>query len=593
MRWGENNMIDNAALTTCVAAFADELARNGLKHAVISPGSRSTPLTILFNEHPEINTYINIDERSAAFFALGLAKATHQPTALICTSGTAAANYFPAIVEAKLSRIPLLVLTSDRPHELRQVGAPQSIDQIKLFGDHVKSFTEMPVPDGNDLTSKGFRSQARRMMMATLTAPKGPVHINLPFREPLVPNVNQPNLWENHRLTKPFNSGYGETSLSENEVIKLEEILETMQKGLIIVGPETTDETAELFAEVGKKYSLPILADPLSQLRTGPHNKAWIIETYDAFLRDPEIKSFFTPDVILRFGAMPVSKSLLQFLTNAHPAHYAIFDSGKEWLDPTHQVTDMFYTDTVQILRKLLTLSNNSSPHQAAWAEKWKNINEAARQTIITSSADSEWYEGQAVKELICELPEDATLFVGNSMPIRDLDTYLLNQDKRMRTLANRGANGIDGVVSSALGVAAVKGNAYLLIGDLSFFHDMNGLLIAKKYKIDLTIIVINNNGGGIFSFLPQADTVTDFENLFGTPADLDFSLVAQLYGAAYFHTETWDAYRSAISKRHGNAGLKIIEIKTDREQNTELHRALWRTISNQVKGCIDHEKFS
>ncbi len=572
------------ALTTCVASFVDELASMGVEQAVVSPGSRSTPLTMLFNEHPEINVFMNIDERSAGFFALGMAKATQKPTALICTSGTAAANYFPSLIEAKLSRVPLIVITSDRPHELRNVGAPQAIDQIKMFGDHVKSFIEMPVPDDTGETAKLFRSQARRAVMTSKAAPYGPVHMNLPFREPLVTDLKQKNLWEENRLPVPFKSTYGESHLSDQDADSLMHVVRTMRRGLIIVGPQTDERLAPLLAEFSRRMGIPVLADPLSQLRTGNHDKEWVMDTYDAMLREASLRDNMVPDVIIRMGPMPVSKPLLKYINQSKADHYILIDSGKEWLDPTHKLTEMVYADPVSALQQLLMANAISSDQQRNWGESWKKFNLKARNRIASELRVPEWYEGPVVSNLVKELPDNAILFAGNSMPIRDLDTFLINQDKKLITVGNRGANGIDGITSTALGVSAVKKNTYLLIGDLSFIHDMNGLLSAKLYRTDITIIVVNNNGGGIFSFLPQADSVESFDKLFATPADLDISLIAKLYEAAYFVAESWQAYKEAINASACMRGLKIIEVKTNRELNAKHHRNLWERISQDIK---------
>ncbi|MBM7643905.1 2-succinyl-5-enolpyruvyl-6-hydroxy-3-cyclohexene-1-carboxylate synthase [Scopulibacillus daqui] len=575
-------------LTRFCAAFVDELNRAGVKHVVVSPGSRSTPLAILLNSHPSIKVWMNIDERSAAFFALGMSKAG-EPAALLCTSGTAAANYYPAITEAKLSRVPLIVLTTDRPHELRDVGAPQAIDQIKLYGDHVKWFQEMPLPSDNEEMLRYARVSARRAVMTAQVQPSGPVHLNFPFREPLIPDLTIERLWdsglirEGHFLRTP-----GSYQLDDNQIEALLNIIQSRRKGLIVVGPQADDRLAENIVSLSERLGYPVLADPLSQLRSGSHSKENIIDCYDAFLRDSTIIKRLQPEVVIRFGAMPVAKSFLIYLKTMQPEYYMVVDESPEWREPTHLATDMVYAEPKRLCDALLD-KITAFREENSWLCLWRNINQAAKQEVLDFIDKAHWFEGQAVSELLASIKEkDAAVFVGNSMPVRDLDTFLLNQPQKIMTMANRGANGIDGVVSTALGASTAAENLFLIIGDLSLYHDMNGLLAGKLHQLNATIIVMNNNGGGIFSFLPQAKEANDFEQLFGTPTDLDFELVAKLYNMSYQKADSWPAFRKACKDALLTKGLKMIEVQTDRADNTEKHQQLWERMTAAVRNMMN-----
>lgn len=571
------------------AAFVDELTKMGVENVVVSPGSRSTPLAMLLNKHQDIKVWINIDERSAAFFALGMAKASKRPTALLCTSGTAAANYFPAIVEARLSRVPLIVLTSDRPHELRGVGAPQSIDQLKMYGENVKWFQEMPLPSGDASALRFSRTTARRAVTTSSVQPSGPVHLNFPFKEPLVPDLLLENLWESGRMSSgDFSMTAGSIAVSDDQIKSLTQAIKTMKKGLIVVGPQVDDDLTDHIIRLAECCGFPILADPLSQLRTGEHDKTWVMDCYDAFLREESFSETFKPDGVIRIGPMPVSKPFLLYLNKVQPNRYIVVDEGQGWREPTHLATDMVYADPCQLCQALLDELSDGPISNLGWGKAWMAVNQTARTEIEGYTSDGVWFEGQVISKLLPLLPSEAALFVGNSMPIRDLDTFLLNQTPNIMTFANRGANGIDGVTSTALGVSTVTHPLYLIIGDLSFFHDMNGLLAGKLHQLNATIIVINNDGGGIFSFLPQAQEAEDFEQLFGTPTGLNIEAVADLYQATYEKVDSWEAYCAFIRKTQKNSGLRIIELQTNRTDNTAKHKELWEQVSHSVRKVIE-----
>jgi 2-succinyl-5-enolpyruvyl-6-hydroxy-3-cyclohexene-1-carboxylate synthase len=580
-------MSNQEALTKYLAEFIQELVFSGIRDVVISPGSRSTPLAMLIAEHPSLTYHINIDERSAAFFALGIAKQSRKPVVLLCTSGTAAANYYPAIIEAKISRVPLIVLTADRPHELRDIGAPQSIDQIHLYGKHVKWFAEMAIPEVNEELLYYVRTTASRAVSTSIQAPAGPVHLNFPFREPLIP-ILEPSPFEQSKQAVISNPG--RLILQHGDVEKIGMELEKHRKGLIICGVIDEPEFIQSVLTLSKRLGYPILADPLSQLRSGNYNGDYIIDSYDAILKNAIEVEWISPEVIIRFGGMPVSKPLSLFMKKLQNVKHYIVDGGSGWRDPVKMGTHMLHADEIAFCQSITSYVKENM--DTKWLELWQQLNENARNIVIQTISDiQELDEGKVILELTKRVPNNCTLFVGNSMPIRDVDTFFHFNQKNIRLMANRGANGIDGVVSSALGASVYAENLFLIIGDLSFFHDLNGLLAAKMHHLNVTIIVINNNGGGIFSFLPQANESKKFENLFGTPIDIDFGHAVHMYGGKYHKVQDWKEFHESIYNAIQTAGLNVIEVPTNREQNVEIHREMWNRVSQEMKTLLNRDK--
>lgn len=593
--------------TLTVAAFLDELACAGVRHAVISPGSRSTPLAVLAAEHPAMTVWLQIDERSAGFFALGLAKARREPVALICTSGTAAANYYPAVAEARLSRVPLIVLTADRPTELRDVGAPQTILQAGMYGKHVKWDLDMPIPEGSDLKIRHARMAAVRAATVATESPAGPVHLNFPLREPLLPALDVPGLFETGRADgkSGIAASAGRKLPDERRIGELARDWRGIGRGLIVCGPMDEPGFPEAVKALSARTGWPVLADPLSQLRTGVGEEGWVIEAYDAFLRDEQTVEALKPELIVRFGAMPVSKPFLQYLEKHGDARYVVVDTG-DWREPALAAGEMVFADPVLFCRLMadaldglskpegVTTNDRSVPDRDGdWLRKWQRINRETAAVLADEGRErggEPLFAGGLIRELQQLLPAGSALVCGNSMAVRDLDTFFACRREPVRITGNRGANGIDGLVSTAAGFSAAGEKTVLLIGDLSFFHDMNGLLAAKMYDLDLTVVLINNDGGGIFSFLPQSSLERHFEELFGTPMGLDFGKAAELYGAAYTLAGDWPAFREAFGQAMNRGGLKIIELKSDRTINVEQHRRIWRALSERLAGLPEKD---
>lgn len=580
-------------VTAYCGAFVDELSRAGVQHAVISPGSRSTPLAMLTDAHPHIRVWLHVDERSAAFFALGLAKAKQEPVALLCTSGTAAANYYPAIVEAKLGRVPLVVLTSDRPHELRDVGAPQTIDQIGMYGSHVKWFVEMAPPESSREMLKYVRQVAARAVATAKAGPNGPVHLNFPFREPFIPDVEAPGIWDGGRESRQSSIAvsHGRRALLERQLEALARDLQRVERGLIVCGPQDSQAFPREVTALAKTLQFPVLADPLSQVRHGPHDQMFVVDGYDAFLREPRVVEALQPEVVIRFGAVPVSKALSLYLKKHSPCRQIVVESDGGWRDPLLSVSEMIYADTVWFCRQMTEYVRlRGQTAQSRWIEDWIDLNRVTQRVVREQVSNDEMFEGRVFLELAELLPSEAGLFVGNSMPVRDLDTFFMKSDKAVRTMANRGANGIDGVVSSALGASVAYAPLVLVVGDLSFFHDQNGLLPAKLYALDATIVLLNNDGGGIFSFLPQAKHESQFEKLFGTPLGLDYRYTVEMFGGTYILAECWDAFRQGVKEGLQTKGLTVVEVRTNRARNAERHRSIWQGVAERVRAFVARE---
>lgn len=562
-----------AANEAAVDAFVRALAVAGVQHACVTPGSRSTPLTVALAGQSAIRPWLHLDERSSAFFALGLARATGRPVLLVCTSGTAAANYFPAVVEANLSRIPLVVCTADRPPRLRDVGADQTIDQHRMYGANARWAVDLPLPVGQPGETSQFRTFATRAVRAALSPLPGPVHVNFPFEEPLLSGeaLGAPS---NER---PSESAFASPSLATpnaHDIAVAAAKLATSRRPLIVAGPETGGLPAAEIADLAAVTDVPILADPLGGLRTGNHDRTRVLDSYDAVLRDPHADDL-PPDCIVRFGAPPVSKALNQFLARQRNAEHILCESATGWRDPWALATAVV-TGAPQLVAGALAAAAGARTTDAGWTEAWITRNRSASRMMQTQAADfAEPFEGRVFTELQALVAPGSTIFAGNSMPIRDADSFLITSDRPLNVVANRGANGIDGVTSSALGQAASgTGPVVLVIGDLSFYHDMNGLWAAARHRLDLTIVLVNNNGGGIFHYLPQAAYSSIFEDWFGTPSNLEFSHAVEMYGGRFTSTQDWATFREAVTDRRG--GLNVIELRTDRARNVEMHRQAW-----------------
>jgi 2-succinyl-5-enolpyruvyl-6-hydroxy-3-cyclohexene-1-carboxylate synthase len=539
--------------TSFALTLVDEWARSGVRHAVVAPGSRNTPLVLALARDDRIAVDVVLDERSAAFRALGIARATGRPAIVCCTSGTAAANLHPAVIEAHHARVPLVVCTADRPPELRDWGAGQTIDQTHLFGRAVNWFCD---PGPPELAGSGaWRSFACRAIASALGPPAGPVHLNLPFREPLLPTGEslldpparahaQP--WT--RVTRPSLTPAG------RDVDDLRELVRANPRGLIVAGfgADTDVATVGRFAAAA---GWPILADPISNLRSGP----LAISTYEGIVRTEPFTRAHRPELVLQLGAPATSKALNAWLAGVP---HVLVDPDAAWLDPSHAAAHQVRADATPLL-DALAAALTSPPADESWLRAWLDAESAVRVAIDKElDADDTACEARIARDLARTVEPGGALMVASSLPVRALE-WVMEPRNDLTVFANRGANGIDGFVSTALGIARARGPVVALCGDLCFLHDVNGLLAARS-DTPATFVVVDNGGGGIFSYLPQAEQLpaAEFERLFATPQAVDVAAVARLYGAAVHvvvisvggaasrarHARLWDAAATALS---------------------------------------------
>ena len=571
-----------------VRAFVEELVRAGVREAVVCPGSRSTPLALALAAHDGLRTTVLLDERSAGSFALGMARTSGRAIVLLGTSGTAVVNFMPAVVEASLARVPLVVLTADRPVELRDRGAPQTIDQVALYGRHAKWWTELPLPDGSPETLAHVRSVAGRAVAVAEAGPAGPVQINAPFREPLVP-AGRLGAWPELPGPASFATAIdGPRRLPDGDVIALAERLAARPRGLIVAGPMGLPRPTDAIARLALAAGYPIIADPLSGLRAGPHDRSQVVARGDQLTRPGSWIDAHAPDLVIRFGAMPTSKPVVQLLQRTAP-ELLVIDGDGGWRESAILPATFVHADAGATADELAAaLSRLDEPRDPDWLAAWRAADDAADRAMTTWLAGcDEPFEGApfaVLPEVVGE--RGAILWGGNSMPVRDLDGWLPSTAVPIDAMSNRGANGIDGVVSTALGSAAAASNAeggrpvVLVVGDVSFLHDLGALVTARLTGASLTVIVVENDGGGIFSFLPQAATddpavglPANYERLFGTPHGIAIGPLVEAAGHRHVAVDARslaDELRAAI----GAPGLTVLELRTDRARNVELHRA-------------------
>jgi 2-succinyl-5-enolpyruvyl-6-hydroxy-3-cyclohexene-1-carboxylate synthase len=539
-------------------AFADELVRCGVRHACTSPGSRSAPIVLSLAREQGLRSWSHIDERSAGFFALGVAKATGEPAVVACTSGTAAANYLPAVVEAHEARVPLIVMTADRPPELRDVGAGQAIDQIKLYGDAAKWFVEVGSHRATAERLRWIRTLACRAYLTAVSGRPGAVHINWPLREPLVLDGDLAADETGRADGAPF----VDVAASARDAGPVAEAVRKAKRPLIVAG--RIERTGERLIEAAHALGVPLLADPLSGLRTGPA----AVAHYDALLRDPKFAAAQEPDLVVRIGDLPTSKPLRAWLAAQHCPQLAVDPDGA-WHDPDAVVSRRVDADPEAALVAIAAVKAD-----AKWLRTWRDADERAKQLLANTLGDS-LTEPVVAGDLATLLPDGGALFVAASMPIRDVETFFPVLDTPPRVLSNRGANGIDGTIASAFGVAASGIPTSLLIGDVALAHDIGSLISAARLELELTIVLVDNGGGGIFNFLPVSGEQDAFEEHVATPTGLEAHRIAELFGFDYRPAGTRSEFAAAVIAR-GNA---LIHVRTDRTENVTLHRACWEAL--------------
>ncbi|MGE5353760.1 MAG: 2-succinyl-5-enolpyruvyl-6-hydroxy-3-cyclohexene-1-carboxylic-acid synthase, partial [Acidobacteriota bacterium] len=570
--------------------FVKELADNGVKYACISPGSRNTPLTVAFSQNNNIKTHILVDERSSGFFALGLARASKSPVALVCTSGTAVAEFYPAIIEAFQQNVPLIVLTADRPPELQNCGANQTIHQNNIYKNHICWFSNAGLPDLSRRKLSSLRALAKKAFYESSS--KGPVHVNFPFRKPLEPFVFTDEI--NEELLQDLASApslkkdnaKNETASEKNAENKsladtIYDKLKSSQKCIVLAGP---DDPVENFAcnlqHMASLFSLPILADGASQLRYGSHDKSNVFINFEGSLRSKEFSKKIEPELILHFGRTMTSKGIELFMEGTSSEYYIINERGSLF-DPFGKTTAVLAMDPNELLIDIIKKAESEgfNREDSSWLEIFKKAEvkaEELKKEIIMKARFP--FEGRIFTEAMSLMPQNSNLMISNSMPVRDLDYFSPKTEALIKVYNNRGASGIDGITSTALGIASDSMNPTVLItGDLAFYYDLNGLLAAKKYSIPLVVVLINNDGGGIFEMLPISGYKENlFREYFQTPHELDFSHFVKGYDGEFLEISDWQAFRHAFAAALKSRKLSVLHIRTDSKESVGLRRHFW-----------------
>jgi 2-succinyl-5-enolpyruvyl-6-hydroxy-3-cyclohexene-1-carboxylate synthase len=593
--------MSTAIQTLWARSFLDELARCGVRHLCMAPGSRSTPLVMAAAADGRFRTWVHIDERSAGFFGLGIGKATRSPAGIITTSGTAAANLLPAAIEASQSGVPLLLLTADRPLWLRGGDANQTIEQQGLYGPYVRAFFEAGQSDPRGL--RRIRTIACRAYGATLAPDPGPVHVNFAFAKPLEPvEIDESELAALRSVDAVGADGRADGSpmvritpwspvLLQGEEERLTELVGSAKRGVIVAGPvPDPSDVGPALCRLATATGFPLLADPLSGARFGPHFDADVVASYHLFLRDDDVRRALEPDLIVRVGTSPTGEGALRYLEDHIGVPQAILAAGSRWADHLWGASTYVRTDLAPFLDRITdrTTKTLAAPD---WSALWREMDEAAA-IVISQSAES-FFEGDVLAAVVKAVPEDTVMFVSNSMPVRDLDAFGGKDTKVVEVYGNRGASGIDGIVSTALGLSAGREGSRIVavLGDLAFLYDSTGLIAAKKYGLDVVFIVIDNDGGGIFHMLPIAEHEPHFTPFFATPHGLDLGRIADLYGLRYRWADGAAELRSALGSALEVDGPSILVVRTDREVNQRRHEEMREAVCEVVRPIALQEK--
>lgn len=553
---------------TFCATLVDEWLSLGVKLAIVSPGSRSTPMALALADRSDLRLEVVHDERSAAFFALGAGKLSGTPAVLLCTSGTAAANFFPAVVEACHADVPMLVVTADRPPELQGVGAPQTIDQRDLYGSYVRRFVDPGVADDDQRGT--WRRVARRTFRAAVGDRPGPVHLNLPFREPLVGVAG--TLPPEEGTDRPV----ARRRLGSEQLAKLT-VRVANRRGVIVAG-QGSPQYDRLIA-LARQLSWPVLADPLSGIRA---DEAFVIRHADVLLRDSDLAARLTPDSVLRFGALPASKVLCGWLRDCGAETTTVTD-GPNLVDPDRRTSLHLVTDPDEVCKDLVTTARGGG---AEWLSDWLVAEDAARGQIARLLDDEDVLSEPGIaRAMVSGMPAGSAVVLSSSMPIRDVE-WFSGACNHLKVLSNRGVNGIDGVVSTAIG-AALAGDSPvgLLIGDVAFLHDSGALVSLVERKVDLRMVVVNNNGGGIFSFLPQRGrlSLNSFEKLFGTPHRSNIPALAAAHGVVAVTVRSTRELQAQLAK----PGPYVVEVSTNRDANVSRHEEINQAVAVAAREAL------
>lgn len=560
--------------TVWASIIVETLQRLGLKTVIICPGSRSTPLTLAFARNSQVESIAILDERSAAFWALGMTKSTGLPVALVCTSGTAGANFYPAIIEAKESRLPLIILTADRPSEMRDCHSGQTINQVKLYSNYPQWQVELATP-ALDINMLIYLRQTMIQAWANCLWPApGPVHLNIPFRDPLVPSIDPEVEQLKDQLTSNFfdHCQFNQPAKYYN-LNSWDEWLK-FNKGLIIVGINSAQINPKYcwyIGQLSQALGWPVLADALTPLRNYREENPYLISTYDLILRNAELADQLIPEIVIQIGDLPTSKELRLWMTKHQPRRW-IIEPSQHNLDALHGRT-IHLRLSVEELVKSLPSSMKFTEKSSIYCQQWGKIEQQFRQAIDQTFSGIETMIEPKIAWLLPQiLPEKTPLFIANSMPVRDVEFFWQPNQRKIQPFCNRGANGIDGTLSTAIGIAHRHQSSVMLTGDLALLHDTNGFLGRDKLVGHLTIILVNNNGGGIFEMLPIATFDPPFEEFFATPQNINFAQLASTYNITYQKITNWQQLLDQLNPLP-LTGIRLLEIQTDRKYDAQWRK--------------------
>lgn len=573
--------------------FVDQLAYLGVENVCISPGSRSTPLTLAFARNKKIKSYVIIDERSSGFFALGLAKNSKKPVVIVTTSGTAVAELYPAVIEAYQQRVPLIICTADRPPEMLNSGANQTINQNNIYANHINWFFDLGLPEVSKKRLEHLKSICLRAFVISQTVNKGPVHLNFPFRKPFEPDAFTDDVEEDFLENALTN--FNDNILNEQDLYDFrlsESVISKIYSSKKIIFScgqgDYSDDFASTLAKISSLFNIPVFADGATSLRYSTENKENIISNFAAILKSDHFLNELDPDLIIHFGNAPTSKTALDFFSNSKARKILINKFG-DWKDPSQTAKSLIPVDPSFFCNYLIEnidadlISNEDYLHQIKDLEF--SVEELKNEIIEKAEFP---FEGRIVIEIIKNIPASSNLMVSNSLPIRDLDSFAPMTDKGIHVFSNRGASGIDGITSTAAGIAAASGNhTFLITGDLAFFHDLNGLLAIKHYKIPLTVILVNNNGGGIFEMLPVAEQ-KEHPDYFITPLNLEFEKIVDAYEGTFIEIKNWYNLKEKLVENKLDSGLRILEIRTDSKKSLKIRKLFWNESVKKVEARMN-----
>jgi len=579
--------------------FVKRLEVLGVKYVCISPGSRNTPLIIAFQRSSKIKSFVNVDERSSGFFGLGLANKIKRPVAIVTTSGTAVAELYPSIIEAYQQRIPLLICTADRPQELLNCGANQTIDQNNIYKNHIRAFFDMGLPEIKtssltkllNTTSKAFQISVNN---------SGPVHINFPFKPPFEPSsitdkIDLTILNKIINKTKYLSPANSEIILNKNEIEIAINKIKGSKKILIQCGQlEPNNKSLKYILKLAKEINAPIFADGLSGLRSSNQGSDLLISNHTAFLRSPKVREVLEPDLIIQFGSAPINNVILDFFERS-AAYKILVNQFGELKDPSRTTDKIIRSDIPSFCNSLLENEINFKKREIDynWINKIKRLEKLSSEIKEKQFNKTTFpFEGKLINEMIRLLPESSNLMISNSLPVRDFDFFTETTNKKINVYSNRGASGIDGIISTSAGISSHDKNpTFLLIGDLAFFHDMNGLLALKNNSIPLIIILLNNGGGGIFELLPIVKEKIDFKNYFKTPLNLNFEKFVRAYDGNYSLITGWQHFQTELQKAKTRRKFSVLEIQINSQRSLTLRKNYWKEVIKKSELMLNENR--